>query len=125
MNKQITAMLVIVGVAAGGCVSSQPVPIADGLSAPLTLFRPICERLYYPSNVPSGGAHWDGHATVIWESAHTDIIIGVECGLTRLGAGIETLETRIDIRDPTARDLRAFLAAHGAATATPFPITSR
>jgi hypothetical protein len=80
--------------------------------------EPVCDRPYYPLSVPIG-ARWDHTAKLIWESDDTDVIIGVECGLSRVGgSAVETLATRIDIRDPTARELRTFLTQHGAAVAS-------
>lgn len=43
------------------------------------------------------------------------MIVAVDGSVTSLDAGLKTLETRIDIRDQTARDLRAFLGQNGIA----------
>ena len=89
-------------------------PVTDTLTAPITLFRPLCDRFDYPGATP--GAHWDGHAELTWEALDTDVIIGVQCSLTSWRRDVpETLEARIDIRDRTAKDLRTFLSQNGIA----------
>ena len=42
---------------------------------------------------------------MVWASDE-DVIVAIDCSLTTFDTGVETLETRIDIRDPTARGLR-------------------
>jgi hypothetical protein len=110
------SLALLFSLAAGGCAANLPaVPVTDeGLAAPVALFRPICERFDHPQVV--GGSRWDGRAELLWESPTTDVVIGVECGLTALSSGLMTLEVPVDIRDPRARDLRAFLTQNGIAT---------
>ena len=46
-----------------------------------------------------------------------DVVVGVDCSLISLDRGLDaTLETRFDIRDPAAHDLRMFLGQNGIAT---------
>jgi hypothetical protein len=97
---------------AAGCIADRPLPVTDDLSAPVAYVRPICSRFEY-QGVPND-AHWDGRAAMVWASDE-DVIVGVDCSLTSLSAGLVTLEERIDIRDPTARHLRTFLSQNGIA----------
>lgn len=90
-----------------GCVTNPPIPIADDLSVPVALVRPVCESWDYPHIPP--GAHWDGRARFVWTTNKE--VIAVDCSLTRVGTdGLDTLETRVDIREERARNLRDFLA---------------
>ena len=98
--------------------AAAPVPVTENLAVSLALFRPVCDRFDYPS--VAAGAHWDGHAQLTWETIDTDVVIGVQCSLTCWRRDVpETLEERIDIRDPSVRDLRAFLAQNGIAIRPP------
>lgn len=115
MIARIGAAFLLSGLTAG-CASNPPgVPVTDnGLTAPVALFGPICERFDHPQ--VSGGSHWDGRAQLLWEAPDTDVVVGVACGITSLGDGLATLEASIDVRDRSARDLRAFLGQNGIAT---------
>ena len=114
MSARQGLALALASIAAAGCVDHAPVPVTDNLAAPLSLFRPVCDRFDYPGAAP--GSHWDGRAQLTWEALDTDVVVGVQCSLTSWRTGVpETLEARIDIRVPSARELRAFLAQNGIA----------
>ena len=91
------------------CATNPPMPVTDNLSAPLALVRLVrlvCESWSYP-HIPDG-AHWDGGAHLVWTT--NEEVIAVECSVTSMSGGLQTLETRVGIREERARALRDFLA---------------
>lgn len=96
-------------VLAAGCTVDQPIRVTEDLSAPSALVQPICQSWSYPGITQ--GAHWDGGARLVWTTNAE--VIAVDCSLSIVDPySIDRLETRVDIREERARDLRAFLIRH-------------
>lgn len=96
-----------------GCVTSRPVPVTDNLSAPLLLFRPVCDRLDF--NHAPRDAHWSGYAELVWDS-DGDRVVAIDCDLLSMSAGFAPLSERFDIRAAEALKLRQFLRSNGVET---------
>ena len=104
--KPIKRFAIFAALVIPACVTNPPIPVTDDLAAPIELLRPVCESWDYP-HIPSG-AHWDGHARFVWTTNRE--VIAVDCSLTRVGTdGLDTMETRVDIREERAKALRDFL----------------
>lgn len=99
-----------------GCVH-QPVKVTESLIVPPALVSSVCEKWSYPA-LPAD-SHWDGRASLLWAADGREVV-GIDCSLTSLSAGLITIETRVDIRENSASALRAFLTANEIPVATKF-----
>ena len=106
MKPRYPTCLSTVAVLLTACATHTPVIISNGLTLPPDLVKLTCGRFH-----PVKDANWDGAAWLIWSSAtHAS---GVGCSYTSTETGLQTIQLNVDIRTPLARELRAFLAAHG------------